>query len=154
MRTLSLRSSDTSNTSSQLGPERRIDLLKILSHDLRGSLVSTIFRNLFRNAVKYCDLGGTINISTKHGNPFFLVKTYSSGRPITEEFQAKLFLKPLPPKDQKERNSDGMGLGLYLAKKILQTLGGAIWYEPEEHGTSFVLAIPVKTRNNRFIQYS
>ncbi len=260
MRSLSLNSNDALKPASQLAPERGIDLLKILSHDLRGSLVSIsavlhmlnrghrekadhlvetkleelidkignissmleeslqmalaldedsqsghnlvdfkqdiietvkqefdseiskqkltvktvldpmtdflvpvkinktvlkmIFRNLFSNAVKHCEFRGTIEIRIKHGNQFFLLKIYNTGRPITEELQTKLFLKPLPPKDRKEINSDGMGLGLYLAKRIMQTQGGEIWYEPEEQGATFVLAIPAETRITRFTSYS
>jgi signal transduction histidine kinase len=121
---------------------------------INKTVLKMIFRNLFGNAVKHCDFGGTIEIRIKHGNQFFLLKIYNTGRPITEELQPKLFLKPLPPKDREEKNSDGMGLGLYLAKRIMQTQGGEIWYEPEEQGAPFVLAIPVETGITSFKSYS
>mgnify|MGYP002392111956 CR=1 FL=1 len=39
-----------------------------------------------------------------------------------------------------------MGLGLHLAKRIMQTQGGEIWYEPDEEGTTFTIALPVQDR--------
>jgi len=121
--------------------------------EINKTVLKMIFRNLFGNAVKYTDHGGTIAITIKHGSPFCLLKIYNSGRPITEGLRSRLFSKPLPPKDRTEGNSNGMGLGLHLAKRIMQTQGGEIWHEPEENGTSFVMAIPVETRRNRYESY-
>jgi K+-sensing histidine kinase KdpD len=117
------------------------------------TILKMIFRNLFSNAVKYAEQGGIIAINIKHGSPFCLLKIYNSGRPIAEGLRAKLFSKPLPPTDRREKNLDGMGLGLHLAKRIMQTQGGEIWYEPEEQGTTFVMAIPVETRRNHYTTY-
>jgi two-component system phosphate regulon sensor histidine kinase PhoR len=39
--------------------------------------------------------------------------------------------------------SDGMGLGLYLTKMIVQKHGGDIWYEAKENGSNFVLSLPI-----------
>jgi K+-sensing histidine kinase KdpD len=118
------------------------------------AILKMVFRNLFGNAVKYTEPGGTIAITIKHGSPFCLLKVYNSGRPIAEGLRVKLFLKPLPPTDQKESNPNGMGLGLHLAKRIMQKHGGEIWYEPEEQGVCFVMAIPVETRHNHYSSYA
>jgi signal transduction histidine kinase len=37
-----------------------------------------------------------------------------------------------------------MGIGLYLIKRIIQKLGGNIWYEAKEHGSNFVLTLPIE----------
>lgn len=117
------------------------------------TVLKMIFRNLFGNAVKYSEIGGTIVVSVKYGSPFCLVKVYNSGRPITEGQRKLLFSKPSPPTLQRERNLDGMGLGLHLAKRIMQTQGGEIWHEPEEQGATFVLAVPVETRHHMYGTY-
>jgi signal transduction histidine kinase len=36
-----------------------------------------------------------------------------------------------------------MGFGLYLIRKIIQKLGGKIWYEAKDHGSNFVLTLPI-----------
>ena len=37
---------------------------------------------------------------------------------------------------------EGLGMGLFLAKSILQRHGGAIWYEAERDGSKFVVDLP------------
>jgi len=117
---------------------------------INKTVLKMVFRNIFGNAVKYCALGGIIEVRIKQGSPFCLLKVYNNGRPISEGLRSQIFSKPLPPIDRKERNLNGMGLGLHLAKRIMQTQGGEIWHEPEEHGSTFVLAVPVETRRNQY----
>jgi signal transduction histidine kinase len=117
------------------------------------TILKMVFRNIFSNAVKYTERGGSISVTIKHGSPYCLLKVFNTGRPIAEGLRSKLFSKPLPPKDRIERHLNGMGLGLHLAKRIMQTQGGEIWYEPDEEGTQFVMAIPVETRCNRYTSY-
>ena len=120
---------------------------------INKTVLKMIFRNLLSNAVKYTESRGIIEISVKHGSPFYLLKIYNNGRPIAEGLREKLFSKPLPPTDRREKNIHGMGLGLHLAKKIMQKQGGEIWYEPEEEGSCFVIAIPVATKSNQYNSY-
>jgi len=120
---------------------------------MNKTVLKMVFRNLFGNAVKYSEPGGIIAVTIKHGSPFCLLKVYNSGRPIAEELRERLFSKPLPPTDRKERNLNGMGLGLHLAKRIMQKQGGEIWHEPEDQGATFVIAVPVETRRNQYASY-
>lgn len=120
---------------------------------INKTILKMIFRNLLSNAVKYTEPGGIIEISVKYGSPFCLLKIYNNGRPIAEGLREKLFSKPLPPTDRREKNLHGMGLGLHLAKRIMQKQGGEIWYEPEEEGSCFVIAIPVETKSNQYNSY-
>jgi signal transduction histidine kinase len=120
---------------------------------INKTVLKMIFRNLLSNAVKYTESGGIIEISVKHGSPFCLLKIYNNGRPIAEGLREKLFSKPLPPTDRRERNLHGMGLGLHLAKRIMQKQGGEIWYEPDEEGSCFVIAIPVETKSKQYDSY-
>lgn len=124
-----------------------------IASKINKTVIKMIFRNLFSNAVKYCDRGGNIAVAVKHGSPFCLLKVYNSGGPIAEGLREKLFSKPIPPTSRIEKRPDGMGLGLHLAKRIMQTQGGEIWYEPDEYGSTFVMAIPVETGRNRYSGY-
>jgi K+-sensing histidine kinase KdpD len=117
-------------------------------------ILKMIFRNLVSNAVKYTGSGGMVEISVKHGSPFCLLRIYNSGRPVAEGLRQTLFSKPLPQTDRRENNPDGMGLGLHLAKRIMQKQGGEIWYEPEEQGACFVMAIPVETKSSQYNRYA
>ena len=106
--------------------------------------LKTIFRNLFKNAIRYGDLGGTIAFGYEiHGSSYQL-NIFNSGNPIPDGWQDKLFTKVVPISKDSNRNTDGMGLGLYWIKKIIQKLGGKIWYEAKAHGSNFVLTLPIE----------
>jgi signal transduction histidine kinase len=108
--------------------------------------LKAIFRNLFKNAIRYGDLGGTIAFGFEiHGSSYRL-NIFNSGNPIPDGWQDKLFTKVAPIRKNSNRSKDGMGLGLYLIKKLIQKLGGKIWYEAKAHGSNFVLTLPIEAR--------
>jgi signal transduction histidine kinase len=45
-------------------------------------------------------------------------------------------------RDIEKEGPDGTGLGLYLIHKVIQKLGGEIWYEEKENGSNFVFTLP------------
>jgi signal transduction histidine kinase len=102
----------------------------------------TVFRNLLKNAIKYGDPRGTIAIGFEDHGSFYRVSVYNSGQPIPEEYRNKIFTKFMSFRNNDNGGSDGMGLGLYLLKKIILRQGGDIRYEAEEDGSSFVFTLP------------
>ncbi|OGP94442.1 MAG: hypothetical protein A2157_01450 [Deltaproteobacteria bacterium RBG_16_47_11] len=44
-----------------------------------------------------------------------------------------------------KEEAGGTGLGLYLINKVIQKLGGEIWYEAKETGSNFVFTLPPKS---------
>ena len=107
--------------------------------------VKTIFRNLIRNAIKHSEKGSTIAIGFENRGSCCQLNVYNDGNPIPEQRRDKLFSKFGCMGDSAERdaNDEGLGLGLYLIKKIIQRQGGEIWYEAKEHGSNFVFTLPV-----------
>ena len=68
---------------------------------------------------------------------------FNSGKPIPQEYRDQLFSKCIRIENGSKRNGDsGLGLGLYLIKKILQRQGGDIRYEPKDNGSNFVVTLP------------
>ena len=47
------------------------------------------------------------------------------------------------------RRIEGIGLGLYIAKKMIDTHGGAIWVEDRDRGACFTFALPRPDRSKR-----
>ncbi len=107
------------------------------------TILKMIVRNLFGNAMKQTEKGGAITVNTKHGGPFCLLRIHNDKRPVSGELR----------RDRRVKNPREIGLELHLAKRIMQTQGGEIWYEPEEEGIRFVLAIPVDTGRRRYASY-
>jgi len=104
-----------------------------------------VFRNLLKNAMKYGDKGGTITIGFENPGSCGRFNVFNSGKPIPEEYRDKLFTKFVRFGNNGNGNEmvDGMGLGLYLIKTIIQKRGGDIWYEAKENGSNFVFILPI-----------
>jgi signal transduction histidine kinase len=103
-----------------------------------------IFRNLLKNAIQYGDSGGTIAFGFEIRGSSYRLNVYNSGKPIPERWRDKLFTKVVPMGIDRNPMTKGMGIGLYLIKRIIQKLGGNIWYEAKEHGSNFVLTLPIE----------
>ncbi len=101
-----------------------------------------VFRNLLRNAIKYGANEGMIALGFKDQGSCYRLNVYNSGKPIPEEYRKKLFTKFMGNGENGEGGTGGTGLGLYLIKKVVQKLGGEIWYEAKENGSDFVFTLP------------
>lgn len=109
-------------------------------------LASIVFQNLLSNAVKYTPEGGKIEISLgfKKDRRVLLFKMSDTGYGIPKNQQAQIFSKLFRADNVRERDTEGTGLGLYIAKAILDNSGGRIWFESEENqGSSFYVELPV-----------
>ncbi len=105
-----------------------------------------VIRNLLKNAIKYGDKEGMIALGFENRGSTYQLNVYNSGSPIPEEYRKKLFTKFLEigNRNNEKEATNGTGLGLYLIKKVLQKLGGDIWYEPKLYGSNFVFTIPIE----------
>ena len=101
-----------------------------------------VFRNLFNNAIKHGSRGCVLAFGCEECGSYYKLNVYNSGAPIPENLRDKLFTKFHRTGKGSEFTSEGMGLGLYLTKQIIQKHGGDIWYEPKEWGSNFVLTLP------------
>jgi len=72
------------------------------------------------------------------------LNVYNSGKPIPEEYRHKLFTKFMGNRncENEKEGVAGTGLGLFLIKKVIQKLGGEIWYEAKENGSNFAFTLP------------
>jgi PAS domain S-box-containing protein len=103
--------------------------------------LKTIFRNLFKNAIKYGGSRCTIAFGFEDHGSYYRLNVYNSGRPIPEEHRERLFTKFGRIKEGESESKDGVGLGLYLIREIIQKHGGDIWYEAKPDGSDFVFTI-------------
>jgi len=103
-----------------------------------------VFRNLLKNAIKYGDKEGVIAIGFEDQGSCYQLNVYNSGRPVPEAYRKKLFTKFMRNGrcGNGGEEKDGMGLGLYLIQKVIQKLGGKIWYEAKENGSNFLFTLP------------
>jgi PAS domain S-box-containing protein len=101
-----------------------------------------VFSNLVSNAIKYTP-SGTIGILADHTPAGVEVIVYDSGIGLSEEEQSQLFTKFFRGRSPVVTESRGTGLGLVIAKAILERHNGTIGVESREgEGTRFRVLIP------------
>jgi signal transduction histidine kinase len=104
--------------------------------------LKAIFRNLLKNILKYGGRHQKVAIGFKNLGTYIRFNIYNGGKPIPEEWRNRLFTKSGPFSLNPERKFHGMGLGLYLLKKMIQSMGGEIWFEGKRFGSNFVFILP------------
>lgn len=102
-------------------------------------------QNLIENAVKYTKKGGEIKISVEQNDDKIKFSVKDNGIGISEKQQKRLFTKFFRSGGAITMETDGSGLGLFIAKNIIEAHGGKIWCESEENkGSVFSFLIPIK----------
>ncbi|MGE5474385.1 MAG: sensor histidine kinase [Ignavibacteriales bacterium] len=101
-----------------------------------------ILSNLLSNAVKYSGEGSEVKISVEEENDLvkFIIK--DNGQGISDEDIKHIFDK-FYRGDKSRQNDGGTGLGLNIAKSLVELHGGKIWAESEQgKGTRFYFMLP------------
>jgi len=108
-------------------------------------MLSTIFRNLISNAIKFTNHKGRITISAEPYNDVaILLCVEDNGLGISPEVQKKLFEIDETTTTKGTDNEKGTGLGLILCKEFVEQLGGKIWVESTSGvGTKFYFTMPI-----------
>jgi len=101
-----------------------------------------IFQNLLSNAVKYMDKSqGRVRIGCVEEDDFWKFNVADNGPGIAEEYFEKIFqiFQTLSPRD----GFESTGIGLAVAKKIVESYGGQIWVESKlGEGSTFFFTLP------------
>ena len=128
-----------------------------------------VISNLVDNAVKFTPMGGNVRVSTstylwerrtyRQNLPLATERRLSSnsqpnavrinisdnGPGIPAEYHQEIFNEFL--RLQQTSDSHGMGLGLAIARRLIEAHGGKIWVESEPgHGSTFSLLLPMRTK--------
>jgi signal transduction histidine kinase len=105
--------------------------------------LAQVVGNLLSNAIKYSPDGGQVVITADliSGEAWVWVRDLGLG--ISEEHQRQLFTKFFRGDDARKRGIAGTGLGLVLARQIVEAHDGLIGFDSEEgRGSTFWIRIP------------
>jgi diguanylate cyclase (GGDEF)-like protein len=109
------------------------------------SHVERVLRNLVSNALKYAPDGGPVRVRIEAQGPADLEITVSDeGLGIPAEWQPRLFERFLRVDSPDRASIRGIGLGLYIARQLVELNGGRIWVTSggAARGSEFHFTIP------------
>lgn len=105
-----------------------------------------VVENLLSNAVKYNIPHGHVTISVRKDGGEIHFEVQDSGIGIPKNEQKNMFLKFFRAPNAVHSDTDGSGLGLYVAKSYIDSWGGTITYSHNmPRGTTFSVRIPHTT---------
>ena len=113
------------------------------------NLMRIIYQNLLTNAIKYTPQKGKISIQqTIEGtgdDRHILITVEDNGYGIPTNQQNKIYDKLFRADNARSKDTQGIGLGLYIVKSIIEKSGGTIRFESQENkGTKFYITLPLK----------
>ena len=115
-------------------PQVNIDFLRI----------KQVLLNLIENALAHTPVGGTINVSASLSPDFVEVSVSDTGEGIPAEEVSNIFERFHRVDKSRSRSTGGSGLGLTIARYIVEEHQGKIWVRSEPgQGSSFSFTLPL-----------
>ena len=111
--------------------------------------LARVFDNILRNAVSYCYPNTKIRIQaemTEEGNRIVFS---NRGKQIPKEQLGTIFEKFYRLDEARHSTTGGAGLGLAIAKEIVELHGGTIWAESDDKETRFIVTLPNKEEGEK-----
>ena len=106
-----------------------------------------IFGNLISNAVKHGETGGDINVRVAQLGPDVEISVSNHGRGIAPEDVPRLFSRFGRSSTAQGSATPGLGLGLYIAKGLVEAHGGRMWVDSVPgKTTTFHFTLPGQVR--------
>jgi len=107
---------------------------------------------LIDNALKYSHPKGEIKISIEEDEGELVVKIEDNGIGISKKEQEKVFSKFFRGQEAMKIDTEGKGLGLFIAKNIIEYHGGEIGFESrEDKGSLFYFTLPIKSHFGEYL---
>lgn len=121
-----------------------LDVVTSLPIKLDRIKVQQVIDNLLTNAIKYSPIKGAIIVQVAHTNDIFQLKVIDQGPGVPLPEQEKLFTPYQVLSTQSTAGEKQTGLGLAIAKNIIEGHGGRISYEDASpHGAVFCVSLPI-----------
>ena len=112
--------------------------------DLDRLRIEQVLANLLDNAVAHTPQGGRIAVAAEHMGDAVRVTVADTGPGIPADAQPRVFDRLYRVDPSRDRATGGSGLGLTIARQLVEAHGGAIWVESEEgSGSRFGFDLPV-----------
>jgi len=108
-----------------------------------GQKLEQAVLNLVTNATKFTPEGGSITVRASKEDSNVIIEVKDNGIGISKEEQTRLF-QPYSRVNADRQPYPGLGLGLAMAKQVVELHGGKIWIESDlGKGSAFFLSLPL-----------
>jgi signal transduction histidine kinase len=134
--------------------QKKIKLHTNIEHDLPKIIgvqnqFNSLWSNLIGNAIKYTPQDGCIKIKLRRDNDQIIGEVQDTGSGIPKDDLSKLFTEFFRAKNAKSANIPGSGLGLVIAKRVVENAGGTLTVTSEEgKGTCFTFLLPMQQKHD------
>lgn len=106
--------------------------------------IRQVIMNFLDNAMYYTPKGGTITVTLAESDKAIEFGVHDTGVGVSPEDQKHLFTKFYRAQNARKMRPDGTGLGLYMAKKVVVSQGGAIIFRSKVgEGSTFGFSFPL-----------
>lgn len=105
------------------------------------SMIQVIIDNLLSNAIKFTPQGGQIDIALQRQGQEVWFTIQDTGIGIPGDQLDRIFKRFYQVENPLRRHHEGMGLGLSIAKELVELHNGRIWAETLSQGSKFTLAL-------------
>lgn len=110
--------------------------------------LARVFDNVLKNAVSYSTPGGEVTVTAVSAGGRIRVTITNQGLEIPERELSRIFQKFYRLDEARSTRTGGAGLGLAIAKEIVELHGGSIRAESDGSSVSFVIILPQYTEGN------
>jgi signal transduction histidine kinase len=104
-------------------------------------LLTQVLTNLVGNAIKYSPAGGTITVATAQTPTTVNLTIRDEGLGIPEDALETIFGRYTRLTRPEQQHIEGTGLGLPIARQIIELLGGRVWAERPAEGAGAVFQV-------------
>jgi signal transduction histidine kinase len=102
-----------------------------------------VVTNLLSNALRFTDTSGKVQLTAKEEKQGILVTVADTGHGIPQENLETIFDKFVQVKSSTETTPGSVGLGLAIAREVVEAHGGRIWVESQVGvGSTFFFTFP------------
>lgn len=111
--------------------------------------LARVFNNILKNAIAYSYENSVIDISAQQQDKNIIITFTNQGNPIPREKLETIFEKFFRLDTSRSTNTGGAGLGLAIAKEIVNAHGGNIFVQSNTEKTVFTVVLPQKQEKDK-----